>query len=98
MQSGTSDRYQLKCDVKDEASMVLTFETAHRRYNEHAKCSCVLKELNMGHQGLEQSEDKGHPGVQSRYGATEPLLWAGSLAAVLTSFPGRWTSLTSWIH
>jgi hypothetical protein len=52
----------------------------------------------MGHQGLEQSEDKGHPGVQSRYGATEPLLWAGSLAAVLTSFPGRWTSLTSWIH
>jgi hypothetical protein len=26
----------------------------------------------MGYQGLEQSEDKGRLGVQSRYGATEP--------------------------
>jgi hypothetical protein len=51
MRSGTSDRYQLKCDVKDEASMVLTFETAHRRYNEHAKCSCVPEGAEYGPSG-----------------------------------------------
>jgi hypothetical protein len=32
----------------------------------------------MGYQGLEQSEDKGCLGVQSRYGATEPRCWESS--------------------
>jgi hypothetical protein len=58
-QSGTSERYQLKYNVKDERSVVLTLEAAHRRYHEHAKCSYV-------------PEDKGYLGVQSRYGAIEP--------------------------
>jgi hypothetical protein len=31
-----------------------------------------LKKQSVGYQGLEQSEDKGYLGVQSRYGAIEP--------------------------
>jgi hypothetical protein len=78
--------------------MVLIFETAHRRYDEHAKCSCVPEGAVHGPPGPRAERRQRISGRAIKVRCDRAVLWAGSLAAVLTSFPGRWTSLTSWIH
>jgi hypothetical protein len=74
-QSGTSERYQLKYNVKDERSVVLTLEAAHRRYHEHAKCSYVPEEAERGLPGPRAERRQRVPRRSIKVRCDRAALW-----------------------